>query len=149
MPKKTVPNNLTTYEVALLQSKAYRSYNVRMSGALKEFDLVPPYWILLGVLFNHKEGIRFTDIADMIGVKKPLVTRMVDKFEKDGLVQRRGSSEDKRSRSVLLTTRGIKLVPKVESRLRNEMRSILKEISPKDIISYVTVLEAIIKSHSS
>src|SRR5262245_25601416 len=73
-----------------------------------------------GVLRNlHRaevEGLaalRMTDLGDRLLIRPPSVTGVVDRLERVGLVERRGSPTDQRSRVVALTAAGRELVGRV------------------------------------
>lgn len=59
----------------------------------------------LKVIEAAKEPIRLTDLAEEMQVTKPSATTMVQRLERKGLVERRPSPEDARSKLVVLTTK--------------------------------------------
>src|SRR5438874_12681713 len=66
-----------------------------------------------GVLRNlHREeqdgqsGMRMTDLGDRLLIRPPSVTGVVDRLERAGLVERKGSPSDQRSKLVALTATG-------------------------------------------
>jgi DNA-binding MarR family transcriptional regulator len=52
------------------------------------------------------QSIRVTDLAELLGVDAPTVTRQVQQLEREGLVVRRADPEDHRSTRILLTDEG-------------------------------------------
>jgi DNA-binding MarR family transcriptional regulator len=59
----------------------------------------------LKVIEAAKEPIRLTDLAEEMQVTKPSATTMVQRLERKGLVERRPSPEDARSKLVVLTAK--------------------------------------------
>lgn len=59
----------------------------------------------LKVIEAAKEPIRLTDVAEEMQVTKPSATTMVQRLERKGLVERRPSPEDARSKLVVLTAK--------------------------------------------
>jgi DNA-binding MarR family transcriptional regulator len=58
-------------------------------------------------------GLRLTDLGQRLLIRPPSVTAVVDRLERSGLVQRRGSATDQRSKLVALTEQGRELVERV------------------------------------
>ena len=59
----------------------------------------------LKVIQSSPEPIRLTDLAIEMQVTKPSVTTMVQRLERKGLVERKASLEDARSKLVVLTSK--------------------------------------------
>jgi DNA-binding MarR family transcriptional regulator len=66
-------------------------------------------WRLLASL-SGTAGLTIGELADILLLQQPTVTRIVDRIEKDGLVARKSASDDRRRVIVTLTPRGRALV---------------------------------------
>lgn len=64
------------------------------------------YAILLMLAQSEAAAMRPSDLADQIGLSRSATTRLVDRLESDGLVERRACGSDRRGTFVLLTPRG-------------------------------------------
>ena len=64
------------------------------------------YAILLMLAQSENASMRPSDLADQIGLSRSATTRLVDRLEYDGLVERRACESDRRGTFVLLTPRG-------------------------------------------
>ena len=64
------------------------------------------YAILLMLAQSADAAMRPSDLADQIGLSRSATTRLVDRLESDGLVERRACESDRRGTFVLLTPRG-------------------------------------------
>lgn len=62
--------------------------------------------ILLGYLSKHPEGVNPSQIADDLNMARSQLTRLIDGFEKLGLVTRRLCRNDKRRFEVFITEKG-------------------------------------------
>lgn len=60
-----------------------------------------------------KEGVRMSDLSDQIFLSRSAVTRLVDRLEREHLVERRDCAEDRRGTYVTLTPDGLDLVRRV------------------------------------
>lgn len=62
-------------------------------------------WQVLSIL-QALDGSRVGQIAEMAGVSQPVLSRVVDQMERDGLVERRPDPDDRRSVGVWTTAEG-------------------------------------------
>lgn len=67
------------------------------------------YSILLILAQTDQQAMRPSDLADQIGLSRSATTRLVDRLEVAGLVERRSCSSDRRGSFVALTARGEKV----------------------------------------
>jgi DNA-binding MarR family transcriptional regulator len=72
---------------------------------LSEHDLTLAQWVILSALWRQ-DGMLINEIADYSGNNAPAASRIVDRMEEAGLVQRVPSDSDKRVVLVCLTDRG-------------------------------------------
>ena len=62
-------------------------------------------------------------IADQLGVRMSTVTHLLNDVEERGLVRRERSSEDRRVVRLVVTSRGTKLLARIEGHLLDQVRS--------------------------
>lgn len=62
-------------------------------------------WQVLSILM-HVDGQRVGHIADMASVAQPVLSRVIDQMERDGLVERRAMADDLRGVRVWTTEQG-------------------------------------------
>ena len=67
------------------------------------------YSILLMLAQTDQQAMRPSDLADQIGLSRSATTRLVDRLEAAGLVERRSCASDRRGSCVALTTQGEKV----------------------------------------
>lgn len=70
-------------------------------------------FVLLSLLEPHKEGLPPHVLADHAGVARATITGLVDGLVRDGMVERHGNPEDRRSNLVRLTRKGRQLARKL------------------------------------
>lgn len=90
----------------------------------------------LKVIEAAKEPIRLTDLAEEMQVTKPSATTMVQRLERKGLVERRPSPEDARSKLVVLTAKaetGLEEESKIYQVMANTLESQLTEDEAKQL----------------
>jgi DNA-binding MarR family transcriptional regulator len=83
------------------------------SGALlSRFDIRPGQFAVL-IVIDHNPGMRATDVCHALGFQKANFAPLVRSLERHGLVRRRRSALDRRTRSLLLTPAGTRLLARV------------------------------------
>ena len=136
---------MKSYEFGLIQTKAFRALKGHTLALLQPYSLTTYEWAVLGVLFEAKDnGYRITELADILHVSKPFITKTIGRLTDKGWVQRSSSVEtDKRSVRVELTAHAKKEIPVIEKYLRAETKHVFKGISKAKLFFYMQVLEQI------
>ncbi len=103
------PADLTrlVHEISLMIA---RIFNRRM----KESGLTRSQWQVLYQL-NRKDGQTQTELADLLIIAKPPLGKMVDRLEKEGWVERRADTADRRAKRVFLTSKASGLIEPLET----------------------------------
>lgn len=111
MPKTTVDTLALADALrpALLQVGRELRREARALGA-------SPEQVALLVSIKYAPGIGLRELAARERVSPPAMTKHVDRLERDGLVERRPSEEDRRRVGVTLTDEGQRLLRRVRSR---------------------------------
>lgn len=103
--------------VYLAIQKAYGVVNRKVSKELKKLGLsVPKYGVILQ-LYDH-ETLPLTELSKLIFCGNSNLTALVDRMERDGLVERVNHGTDRRIKEIYLTEKGRELAPKVISEYR-------------------------------
>ena len=131
-----------TYQLGLLQAKAYRILRERTKAELKAFDINDIDWSILGLLNDNGEQTS-KELAIALSVKIPFITKTCQLLESKDLIRKANHDWDKRSFYFLLSESGKKLVKKVEPELRSKLSNLITPIAPKQIHGYIKTLEKI------
>lgn len=91
-----------------------RAHRNRAQALLGRHNLHPGQEMMLLRLANS-EGVTQSEVADQLCVQPATVTRMLDRLEKTGLVQRQVDTADQRVSRVYLTEVGRALVEPVQN----------------------------------
>jgi DNA-binding MarR family transcriptional regulator len=98
--------------IGLLLRLVYQQYALDIDAALREagFDDIRP--AAANVFpFVPPGGITVSELAELARVRKQTMAQAVDQLERDGYVERRPNPNDRRSRLVCLTERGMSVPP--------------------------------------
>jgi DNA-binding MarR family transcriptional regulator len=140
--------NHTTYDIGMLQAKAYRVLKQQTNAALTSRDIGSIHWALLGLAYATPKGIRPSEAAREIGVEAPFVTTLAQSLGKLGYVSLVPDPDDSRAKLICITEDGKRFVADTEPYLRGKMKEYLKGISLDDLGTYVVVLERIVANAS-
>jgi len=115
--------------------------------ALDEFDVTTQQWSVLGALSRPQalNGMSINDLSRFLLVSRQNLTGLLSRLERDGLIERTTSEDDRRSRKVKLSTQGQALWQKMQDPIHAFYDQALKDLSFDDrlaFIHYFTKLQA-------
>ena len=90
-------------DFAVLLGEVTRAWRQRLDERLKPLGLSQAKWLAIWHLARSGEGINQRDLAARIGISAPTLVRLLDRMARDGHIQRRDASGDRRSNCVHLT----------------------------------------------
>ena len=87
------------------------------------------------VLFrlNRQPGLRQIELADMLDIEPITLSRIVDRLEESGLVERAADPADRRAWRLHITARALPLVEKLRGIADEMVADAFAGIDPKDI----------------
>jgi len=136
---------LTTYNTGIVQAKAYRAMRISLTNALKKYNLSMSEWALLGTIYDRK-FVKYSDLADLLEVKAPLITKIVDGLIDKELVNSVKDKDDKRSKLLTVTPKATKSIPEIEKNVKNNTKNLIPDISHSELLIYVKVLHSLAKN---
>ncbi|MCC6414001.1 MAG: MarR family transcriptional regulator [Saprospiraceae bacterium] len=87
----------------------------RIIASLKPFGLTSEQYNVLRILRGQTpQGIRVKDITRRMLERNSNTTRIIDRLENKGLVQRLASERDRRERAIILTGEGLKMLSDID-----------------------------------
>lgn len=102
---------------------------------------VSPEQVSLLVAIKYAPGIGLRELADRERVSPPAMTKHVDRLERDGLVARTPSAEDRRRVGVSLTDEGQRMLRRVRSRRTAWLAQRLRGLSPEALAAVEAAVE--------
>lgn len=135
MEHYTPKNFMLTESVGFSLTRARNLIASEMDAALKQLDITSPQ---MGILLSIRKGDAATpfELSKLLGVDTGLMTRLLDKLEEKGLVERSRSVADRRVVNLALTKEGLavaaqipEIAPKVlNARLRKFTKAEFNEL---------------------
>ncbi len=138
----------TTYQTGLLQAKAYRILKQNTNSILSsQHEITSTGWAFLGFLYDNPDGVRLSDCANELGVEGAFITPLAGSLKKKGLIAYETAPDDARVKRATLTPLGKKFVAETEKVVRDQMKKLVKDVSIRDLMGYLKVLQAIVKNN--
>jgi DNA-binding MarR family transcriptional regulator len=88
---------------------------------------------LLFKLSAKGESLRVTDLAEVLGVDTPTVTRKVQQLEREGMVDRQADPDDGRASRIRLTPAGRRTIERVRAARRAWLERLLQDWDDDDL----------------
>lgn len=141
-PNDFTIGDMTTYKVGALQAAANRSLKKLGDQLLKEYGISSMQWHIIGsVLDAGKEGARISDLAQSLDTTLPFLTNNVNLLESKGILERKNSSSDGRSRLVTVSAKFLPVCKEIEINLRAKLRdSLYSKVTPEELHTYLKTL---------
>jgi len=148
---KTRPFEVVEEEVFLSLVRTTAWLNEGIAAVLREGGLSAPLYNILRILAGHAaaaeaeatafEGLPVTRIAEHMLTREPDMTRLIDRLEKLGHVERRRCPEDRRRVLVVATPSGRGLADDLRPRLEAAHRSTLGHLSADEQRTLIELLQ--------
>ncbi|MEM5402548.1 MarR family transcriptional regulator [Paraburkholderia unamae] len=112
MDHYTTRNFMLTESVGFRIVKARNLVVAEMDAALKDLDITGQQ---MGILLSLKQGVATTpfELSKLLGIDTGLMTRMLDKLETKGLLERSRDADDRRVVNLNLTARGLETAAQI------------------------------------
>lgn len=124
-----------------------RSMKSHFNKALKRegIELTINQLRVLKVLL-HKDGMNQQEIADLLVLEKPGITRQVNLLEQKGYVKRMSDESDRRNNRIYLTTKTHRLHDRVNAIAVREKSALTKGLSQKELENFGEVCRQILSN---
>ncbi len=88
-------------------------------------------------------GIRQADLAERMDLTRPTLVRLLDNLEKQGVIERRVSSKDRRANGIYLTEKAKPIVREIEREVGSLGDFLLQDVSAEEMEQCLDVLRRI------
>ncbi|MGV0644139.1 MarR family transcriptional regulator [Mycolicibacterium sp. XJ2546] len=133
------PTDSTVRELAAVQLATSDLVGVALRS-VEDLEVSLPQFRLLRVLDALGEA-GATRCAQVLGVGGSSITRLVDRLDASGHLVRRPDTANRSAVVLALTDEGRRLVRKVETRRRRELKKALDRLSPDERAQCIAALE--------
>lgn len=135
----------TSYQAAVIQSRANRVIKETLSQALREHGVTMMQWSVIGLVADAgKAGVRISDLAKTLNTSLAFVTTSINVLESKGIVYRESHAADNRAKLVRLSGAYVPKVKAIESALAKHQQAVLySELDKQELATYFKVLKQI------
>ncbi|WP_239059705.1 MarR family winged helix-turn-helix transcriptional regulator [Ruegeria sp. PrR005] len=131
-----------TNQVSYALAAAHRRINASLNARLRGHGIQIEAWRLLEAL---ESGQRFTmgELAEIVLMNPPALTKLVDRMVSDGLVHRQVAQTDHRKINVLTTALGRKRMMQIRCEIEDQDASIQRQLGESDSQKLISLLQGI------
>lgn len=125
-----MPEQPISQYLAYLIAHAHRRLHVDLERSLQEEGVHVEQWRMLEVL-SDRQGRSMGEIAEIVLMNHPALTKMTDKMVARGLVHRAPDPADQRRVVVYITDMGLELAERVKDRVDGQNSVLEENLGPR------------------
>jgi len=129
--------------VAYLLAEAHRKLHLQLEQSLKAEGVQVEHWRILEIL-SDKKGRAMGDLADLVLMNHPALTKMMDRMVANGLIHRALDPADHRRVIVYSTDRGQQLFERLKERVDSHNSDVSSMIGAKNMKTLKKLLNELI-----
>lgn len=142
--KQTKPFHSIEQEALLSVVRTSAELMDRFEVFLRPYNITATQYNVLRILRGAEpEGLCRNELRDRMLTRMPDVTRLLDRMEEAGLVERTRDHEDRRMVTSRITKKAIQLLATLDPVVADNEKTFFSGISPEQIQTLIDVLEAI------
>jgi DNA-binding MarR family transcriptional regulator len=142
--KQKRPFTSREQEAYLALLRTADALQVRMETKLKEFGLTGTQYNALRILRGAgQEGLPCSDIGERMITRDPDITRLLDRLQKRGLVERLRGKQDRRVIYGKITATGLKLLHDLDGPIEKHGREMLRHAGQARLKQLIDLLELV------
>src|SRR5882672_10096614 len=148
--KQNVPFTSREQEAYLSLLRTADALESQVEAKLKEFGLTGTQYNALRILRGAgPEGIPCSEIGERMITRDPDVTRLLDRLQKRGLVERSRGKQDRRVIYGKITSAGLKLLREMDAPVEKHGREILRHVGHQKLKQLIDLLEYVRRGTST
>ena len=135
------PNPLSGY-ISHSIAAAHREISISLSNRLKVFGVQLEAWRVMELLDEMPE-LTMSELATLVLMNPPTLTKLVDRMVSEGLVHRQISRRDQRQVNLVLTDLGLKRMTQIRDQVKSEDDQILGIVGTENLELFSNLLARI------
>jgi MarR family transcriptional regulator for hemolysin len=132
-----------TNELGLILFGTARAWRTKLDQRLRPLGLSQGKWRTLIHLSQGGNKLTQKEIAERMGIESATLAGLLDRLQNDGWIERRGSAEDRRCKTVHLQRRSKAVLDKIFNTAHDLRSELIENISQHDLETCLTVLSKI------
>ena len=126
--------------VGFLLAKAYQKACARFKEEFDRYDMTPQQFGLLAFLWQE-DGLSQAELTARSQIDRTTMGGIIDRLEKEKLIERRNHPEDRRAHQIFLTARGKSLEDELCTLAHQVQNRVNAPLSPEEQATLVRLLE--------
>ena len=139
--KQSRPFNSLAEEAQLNLQRTADHIQIAFTRLFREHGITGQQYNVLRILRGAGEPLPILEIGDRMVTVVPAITGLIDRLEKQGLVRRTRSEEDRRVVSVTILGNGLKLLADLDKPLAKLNKQLLDHMAEDELKTLITLLE--------
>ncbi|HEY0036881.1 MAG TPA: MarR family transcriptional regulator [Longimicrobium sp.] len=140
--KQSKPIDSLEEEIFLNLARTYEALSAEIAELLRRHDLRPTQYNVLRILRGAGEsGLTAGEIAERMITRDPDVTRLIDRLEKRGLVERWRCTHDRRVVWTRISPDGLEMIAPLDESMRELHVRQLAHLGPERLATLRDLLE--------
>ncbi len=139
-----MPDRDLSKYLAFLLASAHRRMRIGLSQSIADEEFTEEHWRILHVL-SDEAGRSMGELAELVLLNGPALTKNVDKLVSRGVVQRAADASDNRKVLVFISDLGLEVVARLGERVDAHHSSIEEALGPRKTSQLKRLLESFIE----
>jgi DNA-binding MarR family transcriptional regulator len=126
--------------------RSFNRFYINVIGLLDQHFLDTPYSLTEGrVLYeiSHMKECSAKKIRERIAIDEGYLSRIINKFIRQGLIRKSPSSQDKRLHIILLTEKGKKEFARLNDNSNRSISQLIEELSEQESDELIRMMERV------
>jgi len=140
LEKNTAQDHSLRDYVPYLLAQAHRNIHLGLEKILKREGVQVEHWRILDVIHDEK-GYSMGELAELVLMNHPALTKMMDKMVAKGLVHRLPDPEDQRRMLVFITDQGINLFSRLKAHVDRYNQEIYTKLGSQKLNQLKEILQ--------
>ena len=131
--------------VCFISNKCNKEIIEAFNNSLLPYNITRPQWIAIYYI-QKNDSITQKQLSNLIDSKESTIVRLIDRMEKENLVERKKDPNDRRITMLCLTSKGKSTYNEILPIAINFSKNIIKNIDENDLIIFKNVFNKILKN---
>lgn len=118
-----------------------RAWRAKLDLRLRPLGLSQSKWLAMLYVSRAPDGLNQTELAGMLGIDAPALTRLIKQLEEAGWVKRSALVADARCKVVRLTPKGQTVINRIDAEIRRLRAESLFQLSEQEAATGLAVLQ--------
>lgn len=142
--KQKIPFGSREQEAYLALLRTADALQSKIEAKLKEFGLTGTQYNALRILRGAgAEGLPCSEVGERMITRDPDITRLLDRLQKRGLVERKRGKEDRRVVYGKISAAGLKLLKEMDAPIEKYGREMLRHVGQDKLQQLIELLELV------